>query len=212
MLRRQYKQLLKANKLLKKQNSKLSKSLTKLKNNQQALYKKISRMLSEEKTREILGFKEKRLNTLQSELGKKEQDAAELEEAIKKLNFLVAELKTGVLLKKLNNLGWEEFAAKNRILNLREEDILLVEEPNVYSQKTMSYLKDKVSIIVTKNKANKKTKEDIGMVFIDAEKLDIKENEYFAVADREQLEKEKNKINILAKIVEDYKGERNIKL
>ncbi len=112
-----------------------------------------------------------------------------------------------VLLKKLDNFGNIEFEKKQKLLKISKDDILLVDDPNIISDKAIDKIKNKVHVVVYNKKPGKKIS-SLHFIFIDAKKLDIEENRYFAVTSKEDFEKEKAKVDILNKVVSDYKKER----
>jgi len=185
----------------------------KLKKNIRNLMKKISKIksISEEKESHIekniekkLMQKENRTSFLQNELDKKSQEIAALKEKIKELNDFISESGQKVLIKKLENLGWDE--KKLKWLNIQQNDILLVEEPNIYSEKTLDYLKDKVFVILFRKKPGTAIAKKF--TFIDAGQIELKEDEDFALASHSDIEKEKSAQNVFKRIIEEYKRER----
>ena len=111
-----------------------------------------------------------------------------------------------VLVKKLDNLGYNEFLRKNKVLNIKKGDILLVDNPDIFSEKTINALKNMVDVIISNRNANKKLKENLD--FIEGSKLKITESRFFAIVDKKDFEREKNKLNLLARIVQDYRKSR----
>ena len=69
-------------------------------------------------------------------------------------------------------------------------------------------IKGKIQLILYKKPISNKVESKLPFVFIDSDQLNIEENGYFAIIDKNDFDKIKNKRNILDKIVEDYKRER----
>ena len=113
-------------------------------------------------------------------------------------------------MKKLDNLGSNEFAYKNKILNIQKNNILLVDNPNIASSSVVEALKGKVSIIVHKKPVSRKMEEELPFVFIEAGKLAIEEDKYFGFMDRKRFEMEKSKSNWIRKLVDEYRKEQLI--
>ena len=92
-----------------------------------------------------------------------------------------------VILKKLDTLSYNEFEKKNKILDIKSGDILLVDDLDVRSEKTMDFLKGKVDFVVF-GKASKKTLDVAPFLALDKSLIKIDENEFFAFVDKDELE------------------------
>ena len=191
--------------LLKSQNIRLEKSLHKTLKKYSKLKKKEAEQNYDGKFEILLRQKEERIVYSFHELNKKSMEIDELRKKIKGLYSLMADLGQNVLIKKLKDFSSIELSHKNKILNIRQDDILLVEEPNIFSENTLSILKDKVSVVIYKKAPSRKIMEKTDFIFIDCSKLDIFEEEYFAIANKQIFNKEKNKLDVLKKIIDDYK-------
>ena len=111
-------------------------------------------------------------------------------------------------MKKLGNFGAKEFDFRNRLLDIKKNDIILVDDPNIISGEVIEFLKDKVFVVVSKKQVSKKIERELPFVFIISKSLSIDEDRYFGFADKKQFEAEKNKIDWVKKIVEDYRNEK----
>lgn len=206
LLYKKLKSLENTNILIRKQNIELKKNLKKIQEKQRFLIKKTDTLISDKKAKELLKFKEKRIISFDRELKEKNKKINKLNDEIKNLNKLILNIGDNVLAKKLDNLGYNEFLTKNKILNIKKDDVLLVDNPNIFSEKTIDFLKKRIDIIISKRKVSKKLTEDLN--FIDARNLKINESRFFAIIDKKDFETEKNKLNLLAKIVQDYRKSR----
>jgi len=202
------KSIRKINQLLKKSNKKLRKELEKTKKKHKYFDKKINQLITDEKAMQLIEQKEDRLNSLYQQLSSKDEEIDYLNNKIKRLYEIISNAGKNIMLKKLKNLGYNEFDAKNRMLNITEGDILLVDDANIFSEKTINLLKDKVNIIIYKKPVSKKIKKKFNFIFIDSKKLKINEDSYFATIDKKEFEKNKKSIDILKKILEEYKDEK----
>ncbi|MFH2028312.1 MAG: DUF460 domain-containing protein [Nanoarchaeota archaeon] len=194
--------------LLQQQNRKLKNQISNLKKDYEYMFRKISRSEQDNKMKSILGFKEKRISFLDAQLNRKQDVIDLLRDEITTLFHFLSSLNTCVLIKKLSNLGLDEMEKKKNILNIRKGDILLVEDPDIFSNKVVSELRGKVEIIFYKKPVSKKVESVLPFVFIGAGNLPIEENVYFAILDKENLQKARHKKDILAKVISDYKKER----
>ncbi|MFH1054149.1 MAG: DUF460 domain-containing protein [Candidatus Woesearchaeota archaeon] len=194
--------------ILRKQNKNLKNQLNMNENEK----RKISKLLNKERNVEAQKLKrdivKKSMATLADEMMEKNRIIEQLKEEILSLNSSISNLKGKVVLKKLDDLGNDEFEKKNKILKIEEGDILLVDNPSVVSYKVLSYLKDKVSIIVSKKKIDNSFLGKYRMSIISDKNLDLAENEYYAFVDKKQLEKETDQVNIIENLIEDYRRER----
>jgi predicted RNase H-like nuclease (RuvC/YqgF family) len=171
----------------------------------------VAKLKYDERAEELISFKEKRIKFFGKEIKAKDEEINLLQERINSLNFILSKLNENYLIKKLNNLGSSEFENKNKFLNIKEDDILFIDNPNIFNNKVIEKLKGKVRIIIYKKKLNKATKR-LSFIFINRENLNLIETKHFAIVNKEMLNKEINKANILSKIIEDYKKERVIGL
>jgi len=194
--------------LLKEQNKKLKDEITSIRRDYEYMFKQISQSQLDKKMGSLLDFKEKRIKFFDAQLKRKEEEIKSMQSEITTLFYFLSNMNSSVLLKKLDNLGLKEFEKKKNILNIKERDILLVKDADIISDKTIDKIKDKVDIIFFKKPVSKKIENKLSFVFIDANDVNIEENEYFGILNKNEFEKIKNKKALLHKIVEDYKKER----
>ena len=206
LLYKKLKSLENANVMIRRQNVELKKKLKKMQEKQRILIKKIDTIIPDEKAKELLEFKEKRIISLDRELKEKNRKINELNDEIKNLNSMILNIENNVLAKKLDNLGYNEFLIKNKILNIKQGEVLLVDNPNIFSEKTINALKNTVDVVISKKKVNKELRENLD--FIDSTNLKITESRFFAIIDKNDFEREKGKLNLLARIVQDYRKSR----
>ena len=132
------KNIKKINKLLKKSNKKLRKELKEIKSKHKYFEKKINQLVTDEKAQQLIEQKEDRLNSLYQQLILKDEEIAYLSNKVEKLYKTISTIGKNILVKKLNNLGYNEFEKKNSILNIAENDVLLVNDVNIFSEKTIN--------------------------------------------------------------------------
>jgi len=191
--------------LLKNSNENMKKELQESQNKINFLLKKIPP--PSKKIKQKISFKEKRIDFLTVELEKMKMQMQSLQKNVENLNQFVANLNNNILLKKLDNLGSDDFESKNRILNIQKNDFLLVNDLDIYSKKIIDSLKNK-NITIICRKASNKTKQSLPFVIIDSKNLKIKEDDLFAAISRKEFQEIKTKQNILTKIIEEYKETR----
>jgi predicted RNase H-like nuclease (RuvC/YqgF family) len=191
----------KENYLLRQQNRKIKQEIIDLEK------PKEKKKPYEKRFNQLLRQRENRFFVLERELSSKDTEIDVLESEMNKLCYFLSSLNKKVLLKKLSNLGNVEFEKKEKLLKISKDDVLLVDDPNIISDKAIDKIKDKVHVIVYNKKLGKKVS-SLPFIFIDAKKLDVDENQYFAIVSRQDFEKEKSKVDVLNKVVEDYRKER----
>ena len=156
----------------------------------------------------LIDFREQRIKFLENSIKSKENDIEKLKLLIKKFNNILSNINNFYILKKLDTLGMNEFNFKNKILNIQRNDILLVDNPDIVSKDVIELLKNNVFVIINKKPISKKIENSLPFIFINAKNLKIDEDKYFGFVERKHFELEKNKINWVKKIIEDYKREK----
>ncbi|RLE42503.1 hypothetical protein DRJ48_03425, partial [Candidatus Woesearchaeota archaeon] len=108
-----------------------------------------------------------------------------------------------VLLKRLHNLAWDEFKQANKHLHISSGDIILVEDPNTHSKKTIEFLRGRVGVIVFKQKPRVCHE---GFVYISSSELGRQMLSVgdFALINKKAFDEVLARHSILNKIVEDY--------
>lgn len=191
----------KENYLLRQQNRKIKQEIIDLEK------PKEKKKPYEKRFNQLLRQRENRFFVLERELSSKDTEIDVLDSEMNKLCYFLSSLNKNILLKKLNNLGNIELEKKQELLKISKDDVLLVDDPNIISDKAITKIKDQINVIVYNKNPGKKAS-GLPFIFIDVKKLDIEENQYFAIVSKEDFEKEKSKIDVLSKVVEDYKKER----
>ena len=110
------------------------------------------------------------------------------------------------MIKRLKNLGWDE--VKRHIV---DEDTIFVDDPAIFSDNTLAWIKGKVHTIIYENKLPKPMREK-AFIFIPAGMLDIQKLDDVAIIGKAGLEREKEKSNVLYKIIKEYREEREATL
>lgn len=193
---------------LKQHNFNLKKELFELNEKFSSLSKKITKLKSDEELQKAVEFKKQRLNSFEREVRLKDEEIDLLQSEKVKLISILSRLNKNYILKKLDNLGYKEFERKNLLLNIQNNDMLLVDDVNIASEKTIGLLKNKINIIVCKTPFSKKIKELLPFILIEGRKLRIDENKHFALVNKKDLEREKKNVDLIAMVVKDYRNEK----
>ena len=157
-----------------------------------------------------IDFREKRIFSLENSIKSREAENEKLKSVIRKLNFIISNANDYYILKKLDSLGINEFNHKNKSLNIRKNDILLVDDPNIVSEQVIDSIRNDVSFIIHKKPLSRKIESQLPFAFISIDKLEIEEDRYFGFVDKKNLEMEKSKADWAKKIIDEYKNERLI--
>ena len=194
--------------LLKRQNDNLKIQLKGLERKYSYLDPKaIATKIDKRFQRNIL-FKEKSIDFLEKEIGRKNDEIRNLHGSIRKFNDILSNINNIFILKKLDNLGSAEFNKKQCLLNIAKNDILLVDNPNIISDDVVNFLKGKVGIIITKATASSKIRQKCGITLINLEGINVEETNIFAFASRKEIENILKSKDVLESVIEDYKKSR----
>jgi predicted RNase H-like nuclease (RuvC/YqgF family) len=167
-------------------------------------------------TKKIISFKEQRALELERIVNLQKKELDKNKKIIKKLDLFISHISAGsVIIKRLKNLGSEEFESRSEILNITEGDILLVEDMGIVSKKVIDELAGKARIIIYSGNTSKEL--DSRFLLIPKASLDLHETKYFASVNKECLEEEISKHanakkvgkDFLKRLIEEYKRERN---
>lgn len=200
-------QLKKERYLLKKQNIRLKQEKYSAEKRLKKTEKKLSEKIEQKKYTETISQKKSMISNLLDIIKKKEKENKNLDKKLSDINKLILDMKESIVLKKLKNLGEKEYNKKDSILNIKENDILFVEDADSYSDKIIKKLKEKISIIICK-KSSKNTKKELPFTIIDSKDLKIKETELFALASEKDIRRLSEKKDILSRVIGQYKEQR----
>ncbi|MEM4263907.1 MAG: DUF460 domain-containing protein [Candidatus Woesearchaeota archaeon] len=194
-------------KRLKQQNNRLLCELQKLEKLKisEKKEKKPAGILSDKK----LKFKEDKIQFLDRIVKKQMLEIHGLKTEIAKFYSTLANINNKIVAKKLKNLGWNEFQQKKDMLGINKGDVLLVDDPNEFSEKTLAHLKSFVDIIIAKKEPGRKL-EELGFVFIDSSRVQIEEDKYFAFINKGSFEEARRNKELLKNIIKSYQKQRAI--
>ena len=152
--------------------------------------------------------KESKIRFLEKELRKKSQDIHSLRDHVSLLFYFLSRVNDCLLLKKLENLGTQEFARKSQILNIEPGDILFVKDPDIFGDNAIEALRGKVTTIISKKPVSRKVSQQLPFIFLPAAKLRIEESKDFAIVRKEEFNALKKQQDVLGKVIEEYRQER----
>lgn len=182
----------------------LRKELSALKKENQALGKK--ELDFDKKVGQMLFFKESRIKAQGQEISSLRNQISLLNNKLSEADKLIgaSSRKDTVLLKKLTDLSQEEWNKKKEILGVQENNLLLVKNPNIYSESVVKFLRDRLVILFSSEKPGRIVRENFA--FVQVSGSDIKmETEHFAMVSKSLLEQKAEK-DLLDRIVSEHKG------
>ena len=186
----------------------LRKYISKLKSEKFPKQKQSRTPISNERVGSLFRFKEERIKSYSNMLKEKDFQISALKQQIMDVGNVIMDSKNYCILKKIRNLGYLEYEHKKITLKIEDGDILLVDDPNIISRRTLEEIKDKISKIVCEKPMSRKTEEILGAAVISAEKLQIHDFGQFAAVKKEALDREIDKKSVFRKIIISYKKEK----
>ena len=153
--------------------------------------------------------KESMIQCLENELRKKSQEIHSLRDHVSLLFYFLSRVNGCLLLKKLDNLGTQELARKEKILNIEAGDILLVKDPDIFGGNAVEALRKKVTVIISRKPVGRRVSQQLPFIFLPAAKLKIEESRDFAIVQKDEFNTLKNQQDVLGKVLEEYRRERD---
>ena len=126
----------------------------------------------------------------------------------RKLEKFLLSMGDYIVVKRLDNLGWNEFNFKKKFLDIKSNDILLVKDPNIFSREVIEYLREKIFVILHERPVTQKVKQSLPFIFVDSSNLKIEPFRNFAFILKKEFEIQKNKSNWMQKVFDDYRREK----
>jgi hypothetical protein len=136
-----------------------------------------------------------------------ERERARAAESVERIRRLLVRSRGKTLLKRLATLGWDELQARERQLCLGPGDILLIEDPNSYSERALARLRElDITTLVTRKRPGRAVAA-AGFTLVPADRLGLLEDRDVALVDTAELERERQP-GILARVLDTYRKER----
>ena len=151
-------------------------------------------------------FKEERLKTMTATLERQRLAMASLQAGKKVLLDFITKTPQYQLVKKLPSLSYQTYLTHQEILKIGTNDIVLVEDTTIYSEKTLKELSKKQVVILSRAKLNPVIRDS----FVGAEfhETVIRENEHFALVEPRIIEKLLEKKDLIDKVVREYQARK----
>jgi hypothetical protein len=164
--------------------------------------------LNAKKIDTLFSYKQRAMEELDKKNKEIEAKIDDILDEKNKINEFISTANGKYIIKKLENLGNNELEAKKKLLNISVGDMLLVEDVNIYNDKALKWLKERVQIILYRKKLSKTSKTDLKFEMIPAEKIKMQEIEHFAHVAIDEMNRKIEMKNIFHRIVKDYKDSR----
>ncbi len=180
--------------ILKKQNDDLLKNLKFL----ELKYKDLSSLIDkrvEERIKKLNAISGLNIKSFTNDISRKEAEIIGLKQKIAELNSLLLDLNNKVIVKKFQNLNFNE----------NFSSLIYVENPNVYTEQCLNFCQGKI-IIYKERPSNHLIKKNI--VFINKEDCFIDEIGNLAIIDKSKLESSINSLTLVQNLIESYREER----
>ncbi|MFH1211166.1 MAG: DUF460 domain-containing protein [archaeon] len=154
------------------------------------------------KMKKVIKIKDQKIDLLIRKIREQEEKLKEMEEHLEKMLELMKKAEENIILRKIKNLSLEEIE-KHEL-----GKVIYVEDPNIFSEKSAGKIRESVEIIISKKQMSAKVREKFKVIFINANKLNAYEENGIILINKEKLEKEKKKVDILKKVIDEYRETR----
>lgn len=154
----------------------------------------------ERKVQDVIGFRDKKISFLNKEIRDYKMEIEKLNQKVLSLNSLLPDIDKFLIVPKLKSFNFDD------VKDAGLKDVIFVEDPSSFSEKALDFLKGKVTVVVHSKPVSKTVRSRF--VFIDVKSLDAVIEDRFVLVGKSKFEREKNKVNILARVVEEYEKER----
>ncbi len=190
---------------LRSKNKKLTEKLSALARDFALLKARSARLVKPKPAVVIAGEKEARIRVLSSKLDK-------LEIEVSKLRTLVSSLESFLLrsdvfaVKHLKNFSFIDVGR----FSWKDGDVVFVDDPNEFSDKAVSILRNKgVAVVLFSKKPSQKVKSRLPFIFISGEGLVVECFDSVVVVDKNKFDRTVSCSTFLEKLVNEYKKERS---
>jgi predicted RNase H-like nuclease (RuvC/YqgF family) len=195
--------------MLKKQLEQALESVRVVQKRYQELKRKTALLVKPKKPEARIREKESRIKFLGRKVTTLSKELEHAKKAVSVLEKALARIDNRVVVKKLARLGWDDIQKQKDFLF--EGDVLLVDDPNQYSDSAVAWLKEQgIDVVLCKKPVSSRVAELLPFAFLPAD-LEIEEFERVALVDKEQLAKLRRSKQFLKKLVEKYREERTSK-
>ncbi len=155
----------------------------------------------------LFRFKEERIKIQDGEIRRLHHQLKDLNKSIGEWRSFVADSQGFILAKKVASLTKEEFEMQASRLNIQENEYILVENPTLYSESVIAFIKQKGITLLSQKKIPAILEQECTVISLPDKQW--KENESFSLIPPEVLERSMEKKDLLNKVLQQYHHERN---
>jgi predicted RNase H-like nuclease (RuvC/YqgF family) len=192
---------------LKNENLGLEKEIARQKSFVEYLKKKMKQVSLDDKTEEIVRRGEDRVRGMRNQMRAMNSEISELKRELDKQRAILADGNDRVIAKRVRNLGKIEFEKKQRFLKIKKHDVLVVDDPSIYSESVLDKIMQQENILIMKKTSLERLAK--GIIMLESSKVQMTECRHFAAIDRKSLERIKSDRELLRRIVKDYQESRS---
>lgn len=186
-------------KYLRRQNENLKSKINYLEGRLKSLKFSLGR-ISDRKVKDLVGFREKKIGFLNKEVKDYKVELEKLNRKVSFFNDLLLGIDNFLVIPRFKNLSFDEIKDK------RLKDVIFVEEPSIFSERALNFLEGKVSVIIHSKPVSKRISDKF--IFVNVKNLEAIIEDKFVLVNKAQFNEEKNKFDLLTKVVREYKEER----
>ena len=106
-------------------------------------------------------FSAEKIKFLEAKIISSQQSLEAQKSNFRKLEKFLLSMGDYIVVKRLDNLGWNEFNFKKKFLDIKSNDILLVKDPNIFSREVIEYLREKIFVILHERPVTQKVKQSL---------------------------------------------------
>ncbi len=163
--------------------------------------------LTQRRIEALFGFKEDRLKFQESALHRHKSMIAALETEIAALYRFIESVPRYQLVKRLPTLNRKDFLERNELLNIKDNDVLLIDNPLIFSERVVHQLAGRGIILVSRQPLSGPLNERFFHCCIEEQDL-LSHTPYFALLDISLLEKRREPQDMVEKVVAEYREGR----
>lgn len=163
--------------------------------------------LTQQRIETLFGFKEDRLKFQAGELQKYREMMAAIKAEMNQLYRFIATVPRYQLVKRLPTLSRKDFFEWNRVVDIRDNEVIYVDHPMIYSERILPLLSGRGIIILSSQPLPVPLQGKFPSALVEEQDF-IVHNKYFALIDAKLIEEKKEQWNMVEKVVSEYRERR----
>lgn len=163
--------------------------------------------LTQRRIETLFSFKEDRLKFQAGELQKYREMMAAIKAEMNQLYRFIATVPRYQLVKRLPTLSRKDFFEWNRMVDIRDNDVVYIDHPMIYSAQVIQQLAGRGIVILSRQPLPTPLAEKCPTLLITEQDL-LSHNKYFVLIRRQLVEEKKEQWNVVEKVVSEYRERR----